>query len=233
MLTGAFITVGVWLTFTASAAFAASGAQDTPDVAAPSPCIACAVPVERLESLVSSRELDQLRDGQILVAEDERQAGETSARGRTRASALVRRAPGAVWSTLTDFESWPGFMPLIDATEIARREGDQVWVRQSFSVMFVGLKHTSIYDLAPRAGELRWALDDEEPADIVASQGTWRLVPVDGGKATLVRYRASMSSGRAVPDFVQDMLMKRSLRALLGNLRKEVERRHGVVESAE
>ncbi|MBW2279339.1 MAG: SRPBCC family protein [Deltaproteobacteria bacterium] len=227
MSMGAFTAIGMWLVL------AASGAAPMPDVGAPSPCIACAVPVARLEDLVSSSELDQLREGQILVAEDERKSGEASANGKTRAAALVRRAPDAVWSTLTDFESWPGFMPLIDSTEIARREGDQVWVRQRFSVMFVGMGHTSVYDLAPRAGEIRWALDDEEPADIVSSTGTWRLVPVDGGKATLVRYRASMSSGRAVPEFVQDMLMKRSLRALLGNLRTEVERRYVVLDRAE
>ncbi len=230
-----FTGLGVWLVLAAAAG--TQGAQKTSDVTselgAPSPCIACALPVERLENLVSSHELEQLRDGQILVVEEERDGGEGSAKGRTRASALVGRPPDAVWSTLTDFESWPGFMPLIDATEIARREGDQVWVRQRFSVMFVDLRHTSIYTLAPRAGEIRWALDKDEPADIASSEGTWRLLPVDGGTATLVLYRASMSSGRAVPGFVQDMLMRRSLRALLGNLRTEVERRHAVPETAE
>ncbi len=228
-----FSVLGVWLALAAGGGV--HGAQQTPDVrpdvGAPSPCIACARPVERLENLVSTGELERLRDGQILVVEEERGGGD--AKGRTRASALVRRPPGAVWSTLTDFESWPGFMPLIDATEIVRREGDQVWVRQRFSVMFVGMRHTSVYDLAPRAGEIRWALDEEEPADIASSEGTWQLVPVDGGTATLVRYRASMSAGRAVPGFVQDMLMKRSLRALLGNLRTEVERRNAVPETAE
>lgn len=206
-------------------------AQDAglPDVSAPSPCIACEVPVEKLGDLVPSLEMERLRQGEILVVEDSRDASEAM-RASTRASALVARTPHEVWSTLTDFESWPGFMPLIDGTEIARRQGDQIWVRQRFSVMFVGMRHTSVYDLAPRAGELRWALDKREPADIEASEGRWRLVPIDEGHSTLVRYEATMSSGRAVPEFVQELLLRRSLRELLASLRTETERRHPVVD---
>ncbi len=211
----------------------AASAQDSelPDVAAPSPCVACAVPVTSLGNLFSGEELDRLRGGEVLISEEQRKTGAASSRGSTRAAALVRRSPREVWETLTDFESWPGFMPLIEGTEIARREGDQIWVRQRFSVMFVDMRHTSVYDLAPRAGELRWALDKEEPADIEASAGRWRLVPIGDGTSTLVRYEAEMSSGRLVPDFVQDMLMRRSLRGLLGSLREETERRNTRVEA--
>jgi ribosome-associated toxin RatA of RatAB toxin-antitoxin module len=204
-----------------------------PDVAAPEPCVSCEVPLEDLGDLFSSRDLDRLRGGEILVVEEATESAEGTLRGSTRASALVPRPPREVWTTLTDFESWPGFMPLIDGSEIARREGDQVWVRQHFSVLFVDMRHTSVYDLAPRAGELRWALDKEEPADIEASEGRWRLVPVDEGSSTLVRYEAVMSSGRAVPAFVQDILMRRSLRKLLASLRTETERRHARIGDPE
>ncbi len=204
-------------------------ADGLPDVGAAAPCISCEVPLEDLGELFSSLELDQLRSGEILIAEQASESGEGTARGSTRASALVRRTPRQVWTTLTDFESWPGFMPLIDGTEITRREGGQIWVRQRFSVLFVGMRHTSVYDLEPLAGELRWALDKEEPADIEASEGRWRLVPVDEGRSTLVRYEAVMSSGRAVPAFVQDMLMRRSLRKLLASLRTETERRYAQI----
>jgi ribosome-associated toxin RatA of RatAB toxin-antitoxin module len=203
-----------------------TSAEELADVAAPSPCISCEVPVVELGDLYATLELDRLRQGEILIVDESKESGETAVRGSTRASALVQRPPRDVWATLTDFESWPGFMPLIEGTEIARRQGDQVWVRQRYSVMFVSLRHTSVYDLAPRAGELRWALDKEEPADIEESEGRWNLVPIDDGRATLLRYEAEMSPGRAVPGFVQDMLMKRSLRKLLASLRDETERRH-------
>jgi len=66
-----------------------------------------------------------------------------------------------------------------------------------------------------------------------ASEGRWRLVPVDEGSSTLVRYEAVMSSGRAVPAFVQDILMRRSLRKLLASLRTETERRHARIGDPE
>lgn len=221
------VALALWAALTLAAAAAPGDEGDRlPEVAAPSPCIACEVPVQELRDLVPALELERLRDGEILIVEQSRQRDADSARGSTRATALVPRPPRDVWRTLVDFESWPGFMPLLDDSEVARRQGDQVWVRQRFSVMFVGMRHTTVYDLAPRAGELRWALDEQEPADIEASRGSWKLVPIDGGRATLLRYEATMSSGRAVPGFVQDMLLRRSLRKLLASLRTETERRN-------
>ena len=54
-----------------------------------------------------------------------------------------------------------------------------------------------------------------------------QLAPATDGAHTLIRYRATMNAGRAVPGFVEDLLMRRSIRSLLENLRTEVNARFG------
>lgn len=200
-----------------------------PPVGAPSPCIACAGPAQSLSGLFAGEELEQLRAGEPLLQQPEASQASTSG-GHVQAASLFPAAPSEVWQTLTDFESWPGFMPHINATEVARRDGAQTWVRQRYSVLLRTLRHTTIYRLDPRGGELHWGLDPDEPADISSSHGRWQLIPVEDGSATLVRYRATMDAGRALPGFVQDLLLRRSLREMLDRLRAEVRRRAETVQ---
>jgi len=207
------------------AASAAFGQQELPPVGVTRPCVSCALELVDLESLYSERERAALRAGDILVFQDGREeVGDSILRNR-RAEGVVMHAPDSVWKVLTDFESWPSFMPHIKRTEIARRDGGRMWVRQNFKIALVGMRHTTIYKLEARRGVLQWRLDPDSPADIAASQGRWQLVPIDDGTHTLVRYRAAMDPGRRVPRFVEKMLVQRSLKDLIGSLSEEVTRR--------
>jgi carbon monoxide dehydrogenase subunit G len=179
-----------------------------------------------LESLYSVEDWNALQEGEVLRAPVVLDEPEDEASGATRAEGLIRRPPASVWSVLIDFERWPKFMPLIDATRVERRDGAKLWVEQRYSILLVPLAHTTIYDLAPRDGRLSWSLDEQAPHDIAASRGAWALVPLVDGRETLVRYDAQMNAGRAVPEFVQRMLRDRSLEQLLAGLRAEVLRRY-------
>src|SRR4029450_7424256 len=103
---------------------------------------------------------------------------------------------------LTDFESWPDFMPHVTSTRITRREGQREWVVQAFSILMTSLRHTTIYELEPARGRLTWQLDREQAHDIADSSGSWELAPADEGRSTLLRYASQVDSGRRVPGFV-------------------------------
>ncbi|MCP4004094.1 MAG: hypothetical protein GY725_07860 [bacterium] len=199
---------------------------DPPQASAETPpvgamiCIACRATTPEPRTLFSPGDWQALADGEIVRESDV--SSDTEA--LSRAAGVIPQPPAAVWASLTDFESWPRFMPHITSTEITQRNGDRMWVHQEFKVWMVGMQHTTIYELTPTTGRLGWKLDLDREHDIAASEGHWQLVPLDEGRKTLVRYSAKMDSGRSVPGFVEDLLLKRSLSNLITSLRDEVMR---------
>lgn len=186
----------------------------------PRSCVACRFDAAELLGNYSVRDLDRLRSGEVLV----RPVDAPERDADVGATAWIRRSPSHVWAVLTDFESWPEFVPLVRETHVTRRAGSRLWVLQEYRVVFRTLSHTTIYELHPALGQLRWQLDQESEHDIAESRGRWQFVPVDDGEATLVHYQARMDAGRAVPAFLEDLLVQRSLRDLLVQLREEAVR---------
>ena len=202
-------------------------AEGTPDVGAAS-CIACGHSIPNPQALYSPSDWQALERGSILLArEDEITASGSQHARNSSASGLIRHAPQQVWKVLTDFEAWPKFMPHITRTRVTRKDGSRTWVRQNYRVIFLGMEHTTVYNLDPRLGELSWSLDLTQKHDITSSQGRWQLVPANEGHETLIRYAAEMDAGRRVPTSVEGMLKKRSIAKLIANLRREVNRRYG------
>jgi ribosome-associated toxin RatA of RatAB toxin-antitoxin module len=210
-----------WL---AACAFASAAEPNLPPVGA-APCIACRAPAVDPRSAFSAQDWAALEEGGVWRAAPERSTSSDDVSASSTAASLVPRPPREVWAVLTDFEHWPKFMPLLRETRVEKREGAALWVEQRFSVLLYPMRHTTVYHLDPGQGRLGWRLDPGAPHDIAASEGHWELIAVEGGNATLVRYEAKMSAGRAVPEFLERMLRERSLGQMLDGLRSEVLRR--------
>ncbi len=204
-----------------------AGAEGTPDVGGAN-CIACGHSLPNPRALYSPSDWQSLERGSILLAtEDEITASGSKYARNSSAAGLIRHAPDLVWKVLTDFETWPKFMPHITRTRVTRKDGSRTWVRQNYRVVFFGMEHTTVYNLDPRLGELSWSLDLTQKHDITSSKGRWQLIPANEGHETLIRYAAEMDAGRSVPTSIEGMLKKRSIAKLIANLRREVNRRYG------
>ena len=188
-------------------------------------CVACEVRETDPRELFDTARWKAMLGGEIVVISGS--SDDDSSSGTSQAAALIPYPPAEVWAVLTDFERWPAFMPMIRTTEIQRHEGNLMWVRQAYRVMFLDMAHTTIYDLDSDSGELTWSLDKQAAHDIAASEGRWSLIPIPGER-TVVRYHAHMNAGRNVPEFVAKMLREHSLQQLIASLRAEVARRYGV-----
>jgi uncharacterized protein YndB with AHSA1/START domain len=219
------LLITLWLVAAAeSAQLTDAAASGLPDVGAGG-CVCCGSDVTAARELVPSEQWLQLRDGGVLKSRTERDATSGSLRGAANATSLLAYPPEQVWAVLTDFESWPDFMPHVTATAIMQREGRRQWVQQSFRILMTRLRHTTIYELDPLRGMLSWELDLEQEHDIAGSHGNWQLAPADDGRSTLVRYASSVDSGRQVPEFVERLLFERSIDELFASLRSELARR--------
>ena len=219
------LLLSLWLvaaTETAPNAYAAAAAL--PDVGAGS-CVCCGASADDALGRVASQDWLMLQDGGILKRRMGRVESASSMRGGAEASGLLAYSPDEVWSVLTDFQTWPTFMPHLISSEVTQTEGRRQWVRQDFRILMSRMAHTTIYELDPRHGRLSWELDLEQAHDIAGSQGSWELAPANGGKSTLLRYTSELDSGRHVPAFVERMLFERSIDELFASLRSELARR--------
>jgi ribosome-associated toxin RatA of RatAB toxin-antitoxin module len=214
------------LAWLAGCALASAPEPALPPVDAGPPCIACRVQPIDPASGFSTQQWTALRKGGSVVGMPERSASTEDLSAHSIASSLVARPPSEVWAVLTDFERWPQFMPLINHTQVEKRDGAKLWVQQKFSVWFYPMRHTTVYTLEPDEGRVAWQLDPDAPHDLAASEGHWELTPVDGGQATLITYDAKIKAGRAVPDWLERKLRERSLNQMLDGLRGEVLKRY-------
>ena len=213
-----------WTLGVAALGASAPGRANPEGGLAPETCVACRADVEGARASFSAEQWAQLIEGEVITSDLKQGIGE-QARHRSRASGIIAHPPELVWTVLTDFTSWPTFFPNVVETLVRRVEGRRVRISQHLRVAFVNVRFGAIWTLDPAHGLGSFQLDEQVPHDIAASEGAWQLLPIDGGAATLVVYRSEVETGRPVPAFVENLLLKRSLPNAVRGLRDEVARR--------
>lgn len=192
---------------------------------APPSCIACAGEgPARLRAVLGAEAWDRLRAGEVIVEVVRKEESEGGARGSVRAAIAIDAPPERVWRVLTDFESWPDFLPDVTSVAVERQDDRRVRLRQEASVLWSTVAYTTLRRLEPARGRITWKLDPSRPHDIESVSGSCQLVPLEERRVTLMEYRSRMDVGRALPDFVEGWLVERSLPAELRAVRAEVER---------
>lgn len=195
-------------------------------------CIGCRAALPEIRSSYSDADWQALMQGKVVTtAIRETRAGGT-VQSTNEASAIIPYPPAEVWSVVTDFESRPRFVPGNKEAQIVRREGNRVWIAEHLRVLLINVRFVVISTLEPEQGTVTWVIDRDAPHDIADTTGSWTVVPLEGGQATLVRYRTWIDSGRSVPRFVEDFLTKRSLPKIVEGIRGEVHRRFPSLHAA-
>lgn len=185
-------------------------------------CIACEADRGALER-ISPETWRALERGEVAVEADPVDGAKGRKAEVARARALLPHPASAVWGVLTAFESWPRFLPNLEKTEVLRREGNRVWLRNQISVLWVDVQTAPIYELYPRQGRITWRLDPTREQELERVEGAWQITPLGSRDGCLVEYQALVDAGRGIPRFVEEMLTRRSLPDVLRNLRREVE----------
>jgi hypothetical protein len=180
-------------------------------------CVACQVDGERMRVGYSKEDWKALTAGQVLTSK--------VVDGTVQAIGIIPDHPSHVWKTLVDFPSRPSFQPGTKEVRVVRVDDNRVWVAQHLRMLLIDVRYTVINTLDPASGTIRFVLDESVAHDIAGARGSWRLVPVAGGRHTLVTCRVWIDPGRHIPAFFEQLLLLRSLPNLIGGLRSEVRRR--------
>jgi ribosome-associated toxin RatA of RatAB toxin-antitoxin module len=171
-------------------------------------------------------ELDRLRRGER-VLEVRTIEGEGPARITQIAGALIVSAPpAAVWAVITDFRSWPRFVPHLAQVDLAPA-GDS-----SASVLL--REETRVWGFGFSATTRRWIDRDQRilwdqlaPSahnDVDAMSGFWQVLDLGEGRS-LLRFQSRVALAARLPGAMESWLVERGAPDALEAFAAEIERR--------
>lgn len=114
-------------------------------------------------------------------------------------------SPEAFYAVISDYASYPEFLPLMEHVQIVRREGDVVDARFTLHLI-VRLEYTLRLVGTPSTG-LTWTLLD---GGFRANAGGWILEALPDG-TTRAHYRLNVEVGMFVPGAIVTRLVGRDL----------------------
>ena len=192
----------------------------------PVPCIACRADLDAMLKGYSGDDWQALTRGEIVTSQTEESQADSSVQSDIESSAIISYPAALVWSVVTDVEARSKLTPGVKEVRIVRVDGNRIWVAYHLRFLFlVNVRYEVVDTLDPGQGIVTWTLDKSVDHDIADTTGSWQIASLPSGRDTLVRYRACIDTGRAVPGFIADFLIKRSLPKVVGGLRSEVQRR--------
>jgi ribosome-associated toxin RatA of RatAB toxin-antitoxin module len=125
---------------------------------------------------------------------------------------LLDAPPAAVWSVLSDFDSWPRFVPHLEHVALERADsGRRISLFQRTRLFGMAFEYTTHRQLDPERGLMWVSLDRSRPHDVTDLAGLWRVIPVDGGSRTLLCFQSYVQTSPLVPAFVERSLIEKSV----------------------
>lgn len=137
-------------------------------------------------------------------------------------------------SIISDYESYPSFMPYVEASQVLHVEDGVSWVFQQlhFPWPVSDRYHTIRLWQQPEGNNIRisWSLAND--AEFIRkghgvatklNSGFWYLVPLGSGAQTLAFYSVYTNPGSPLPDWVIDRANRQAVSEVLNALRERAQ----------
>lgn len=131
------------------------------------------------------------------------------------ATAAIAAAPGRVFEVISDYASYPQFMPYVAASEVLGKEAGTQWVFQQLAFPLISDRYytirlsTDISLAAQNIYRINWTLaQGAEPVrkgrgePTLVNNGSWDLRPPAADSGTQVVYFIHTDPGGALPGFI-------------------------------
>lgn len=115
---------------------------------------------------------------------------------------LINRSMQTVYDTISDYGNYTKFMPSTDECEVVADNGNVKDVRFKINFKFIFFKFSAVYTLRnylKPPDEITWKLLSSEKNKVKQSVGSWRLIPLNGGKQTAAFYSLYSDISNVVP----------------------------------
>lgn len=139
---------------------------------------------------------------------------------RASLSVDIDAPPAVVMDVITDFASYPRFLPDMSAASVVR-QGEGSW-EVRFTLRLIRDLIYTLQLTREGAHTLRWTLLE---GAFKSNEGRWTLSPLGDGGQTRARYDIDVAVGMYVPGNIVRSLVERSLPETLAAFKAESERR--------
>jgi ribosome-associated toxin RatA of RatAB toxin-antitoxin module len=129
-----------------------------------------------------------------------------------------------VWQVLTDFASWPRFMPGLRRVRVRDLGRERVAIDHETEKMGFDVRFTAITRVNRERLRLDLALDESQRHDLAAMRASWQVTRLPKGRVR-VDFRSDVDSGQPVPGFLERRMIRRSAAETVAALAHEIERR--------
>jgi hypothetical protein len=141
---------------------------------------------------------------------------------RYEAIAVVKAPPKAVMAFLKDFKAYVGLMPNLKKISFTW-DKNLAHVRQDLKVALTSVAY--VLNIAHYGDSvIEWEFVE---GDIKDTTGYYKFFPRADGKETLLVYHVYTDPGMAIPQFIMNLLTKKSMPGVIEAIRAEVAKRAG------
>ena len=115
------------------------------------------------------------------------------------------------------------YFPRKTKSEVVKKEGDRVLLRNEFDFYLADIYYTSEYTIDPKRHRFDFEMDKSFPHNLEESAGFFEFEKLDDNR-TLFTYAATkVDTGVRVPGFIQEYITSRDLPAQAVNVKKRIE----------
>jgi Polyketide cyclase / dehydrase and lipid transport len=164
----------------------------------------------------------RLASGEIVV-EPTTTVDPTHPRGGVRAAVLIRAAPEAIWSVMTDCAQTLLFVPGLRRCRRLEGAADGRWEDIEQEIRYAWYLPSVVYVFRADYQRPRRIDFHRISGDLKEEEGTWVLRAIPDGSATVVEYEMYLDPGFWVPQFLVSRTLRKDLPAALAGLRARVE----------
>lgn len=163
---------------------------------------------------LAAGELAQLQKGEVVIRPPD-------ANGLAVGIVDIDASAEQVWSVILDFPARVESVGVLQSIDVYAPESDSRGLGATFHLRVLGsdIRYHLRYTIDRAAGYCTFRLDPERQHDIVAADGSYQVIPLDGGRHRVV-YTSRTETGRFVPGFVKKMLSNESLRSQLQEMKR-------------
>jgi len=139
--------------------------------------------------------------------------------GAQSKSIIINVPPDKFYQVISDYEAYPEFLSSVKNTEIVQDEGNVKDVFYEIDLIKT-IKYTLRCQANPPYG-LSWSLVDGDMFKL--NNGSWKLEPAEGGKATKATYSTEVDFTMFVPKMITNKLTAVSLPTTLKEFKERAE----------